>query len=73
MTAEWRPFSYSRKEETRPPRGDELVWIFDEFYHGVTVGYFDGFTFRHWSGSDDVSVTHWAPLEKPEAPQNVTP
>jgi hypothetical protein len=64
---EWRPFSYDDKAATKPA-DSALVWVMEEFYEGVTVGYFDGFTFRVWSGSDDCSVTHWAPITYPGAP-----
>lgn len=68
MSVEWHEFDYENKAATKPP-SDELVWIVEQFYYeGVTLGYFDGFTFRLWHGSDDCSVTHWAPLEYPEWP-----
>lgn len=68
--AEWRRFDYADKPGTAPAAG-EMVWIAEEFYTpgGVTVGVFDGFTFRVLpSGSDDCSVTHWAPLGRPDPP-----
>lgn len=68
MKAQWHEFYYDSKTDT--PEEQEAVWITEEFYEGgVTIGYFDGFTFRTWVGSDDCSVTHWAPIEYPEAPQ----
>lgn len=64
----WRPFDYDAKAAAAPET-DVLVWIVEEDYaEGVTVGYFDGFTFRTWQGSDDCSVSHWAPLAYPAAP-----
>lgn len=65
---EWHSFNYEDKKSTAPPI-DELVWIMEEYYDGVTIGYFDGFTMRTWSGSDDCYVTHWATLEKPQPPE----
>lgn len=62
----WRPFDYSRRDETRPP-DNELVWIHDEHYRGVTIGYYDGW-WRDLTGHDDISVTHWMPMDKPPAP-----
>lgn len=71
MTApavEWHEFDYARKPETMPPHGD-LVWIVEELYEeGVTLGFFDGFTFNTWTGSDDCHVTHWAEIAFPPAP-----
>lgn len=64
----WNLFRYEDKASTRPPN-DDLVWIVEEFYEeGVTLGYFDGYTFRTWGGSDDCSVSAWAPIEYPEPP-----
>lgn len=65
---DWRRFDYDDKRTTAPV-ADELVWIVEEFYEqGVTIGYFDGFTFRVWSGSDDCHVSSWAPIRYPEPP-----
>lgn len=65
---QWKPFDYENKKATAPPAG-ELVWIVEEYYfEGVTVGYFDGYTMRTWTGSDDCSVTYWAPIEFPVPP-----
>lgn len=65
---DWRPYDRTAKTTTAPP-ADALVWIYERFYEeGVTVGYFDGFTFRTWTGSDDCSVSHWAPIEFPAVP-----
>lgn len=67
LPAEWHEFSYDNKPGTAPP-ADKLVWIYEEYYAGgVTIGYFDGFTFRVWHGSDACSVTKWAPIIYPEA------
>jgi hypothetical protein len=69
VTVEWHQYNREDKPNTTPANVDELVWIFETFYTGgVDVGYFDGFTFRMWSGSDDCNVTHWAPMETPEPP-----
>jgi hypothetical protein len=50
------------------------VWINEEYYHGVTFGYYDGggWWCTYW-GSDDCHVSHWAPIEKPDAPEVVNP
>lgn len=67
---EWHSYDYSDKT-TAPPRemAEELVWIVERYAGGVDVGYFDGFTFRTWSGSDDCHVTHWAEMAYPEPPE----
>lgn len=70
---EWRPFDYDNRKKTAPPKElhDELVWIHEEHYHGVTLGYYDhGGWWCTWTGSDDCSVSHWAPLEKPDPPED---
>lgn len=64
----WRRFDFDDKKATAPPT-DELVWIVEDFYeNGTTLGYFDGFTFRTYSGSDDCSVSWWAPITYPDPP-----
>jgi hypothetical protein len=63
---DWMPYDHDDKGGTAPDV-ETLVWINERFYHGVTLGYFDGFTFRIWSGSDDCLVSHWAPLVRPGA------
>lgn len=70
---EWHAFDYDNKAKTAPPRDlhHELLWVVEEFYEqGVTLGYFDGFTFHTWNGSDDCSVSHWAQIDYPEPPQD---
>lgn len=66
-SVEWRQFDYFSKPATAPDE-NELVWVREENDRAVTLGYFDGFTFRIWTGTDDCSITHWAPLEYPDAP-----
>jgi hypothetical protein len=63
----WTPFDYEDKNATKPPTetDGDLFWIIDDFYYGVTAGYFDGFTWRNWQGSDDICVTHWMPMAQP--------
>lgn len=66
---EWRRFDYENKAETAP-KGSDLVWIVEDYYSsGVDIGYFDGFTFRTSAGSDDCSVSWWAPITYPEPPE----
>jgi hypothetical protein len=68
--AEWTPFDYDARDANPLPTPGELVWIVEEFYgERVVAGYFDGFTWRVWHGSDDCSVTHWMPMTKPEEPK----
>lgn len=50
------------------PKVGEPIWVFDEYYSGVTVGMFDGRGFCTLATSDDCLVTHWAPMEYPSAP-----
>lgn len=68
MKVQWHRFNYDDKEVTAPV-ADHMVWIMEMFREPhVTLGYFDGFTFRLWTGTDDCEVTHWAHIELPEAP-----
>ena len=74
MTIEWKPFDYTRKAETKPRHVDVLYWIIEEFYEqGVTLGYFDGFTWRTSWGSDDCSVSWWAEIQYPDPPPDWAP
>lgn len=67
---EWRRFDYNDKASTAPV-AERLVWIVEQFYEeGVTLGYFDGYTFRTWRGSDDCSVSWWAEIEYPPVPMS---
>jgi hypothetical protein len=72
-TVKWRPFDSADKAGTAPARG-ELVWIAPAADYGipVTVGHFDGFTFRDKDGYDDLRVTHWAPIAWADPPQDGT-
>ncbi len=46
------------------------VWVLDDYYHEyVTIGYWDGFTWRLWYGTDDCNVSHWAKIEIPDVPR----
>ena len=68
MKIVWKSFDYDHKDETAP-EVDTLVWIVDDNYFGVTLGYFDGFTMRTWNGDDDCSVLYWASIVKPAPPR----
>lgn len=68
MKVDWHAFDYADKANTAPPAG-ELVWIREDFYEdGVTLGQFDGWTFTTYWGSDDCSVSWWAPIVRPDDP-----
>lgn len=69
MKVKWNKYNPKDKENTAPTELDTLVWIVEENYDLERLGYFDGFTFRIWSGSDDCSVTHWAEIEYPDYPK----
>ena len=64
----WIPYDYENKKECSTPEPHTLVWIFEEFYDGVTLGYMIYNSWHNWQGNDDVSVSHWMPLEYPEDP-----
>ncbi len=66
---EWHPFDYEDKAATAPKHHYEPVWIADPDTPGrADIGYFDGYTFRLWGGSDDVSVQAWAEITYPAYP-----
>ncbi|MEV8439159.1 hypothetical protein AB0425_17430 [Actinosynnema sp. NPDC051121] len=66
--SQWRRFDYEHKQATAPPV-DQLVWIVEDHYSDIPdIGYFDGFTMRLAHGSDDCSVSWWAPITYPEPP-----
>lgn len=67
----WQPFDYENKPGPGvAPHAYALVWIADrDAATGVDLGYFDGYTFRLWGGSDDVTVTHWAEIVWPKPPK----
>jgi hypothetical protein len=77
---EWIPFHHpsdgevEKKSDNQLPDRDKLVWVFDTFYDGVTIGFYthngnpdDGW-WVNYTGSDDVGIDYWMPLEYPEAP-----
>lgn len=67
-SVDWRPFDYKNKTFTAPPH-DVPVWIRENQYvEGVTIGFFDGFTFCTWTGSNDCHVSWWADLDYPDDP-----
>lgn len=72
MTSAWIPYDPDDKEVNPLPDNGVHVWIHDAYYEGVTIGMRDGNSRNGWwlnaSGSDDVGVTHWMPLEVPPAP-----
>jgi hypothetical protein len=65
---EWHPFNYENKKAKPEPPAYDIVWVV-ESGDGITLGYFDGFTFRLWHGSDDCEVLYWAEIDYPEGPK----
>jgi hypothetical protein len=68
----WRRYDHPRKPSTAPPRG-ELVWVYEEYDLGVTVGFFNGSCMSLWTGDETFSFTHWMPMRAPEAPDDPWP
>lgn len=64
----WTRFDYNDKANTAPKHGDPVLIREDFYEEGVTLGYFDGYTFRTWAGSDDCSVSYWAEIHYPADP-----
>lgn len=67
----WIPYNVDEdfvgdSDNELPSKGD-LVWIFDTFYDGVTLGRWVGW-WETAEGSDDVGVAAWTPLVKPPPP-----
>lgn len=67
MTVQWHRFDYNNKRRTCPPSRTGLCWVVDDTDSGVTIGEYDGYTWRV-GGSDDCSVSWWAPINYPPAP-----
>lgn len=72
-SVEWRAFDYEDEDTTAPPKElrGELVWIHEEYYDGVTFGFYEYDKWHTWTGSDDCSVSHWAPIEYPIPPTEI--
>jgi hypothetical protein len=52
---------------------NQLVWVYEEYGIGVTIGYFNGETMALWTGSTEDSVTHWRWIDPPEPPADPWP
>lgn len=80
--SDWMPYDHDSKTANALPaitesRCSDIVWVYDEFYSGVTLarwtqngedpsrGWWEAIT----SQKDDIGVTHWQPLAKPAQPQ----
>jgi len=59
--------------DNRVPSHSDYVWVYDDYYHGVTVGRWTGAWWETADGSDDVLVSAWMEMEKPEAPAEEYP
>ena len=64
MKVNWHRFDYEKKKETAP-EPEKIVWIIEDDT-AASLGYFDGFTFRLWTGTDDCYVSYWAEVEFPD-------
>lgn len=68
----WRRYDHHDKSGTAPPHG-ELVWVYEEYELGVTVGFFNGRCMSLWNGDETFTFSHWMPLTAPEAPEDPWP
>lgn len=68
----WHRYDQHDREATAPLR-NHLVWVYEEYGIGVTIGYFNGETMVLWTGSTDGSVTHWRRIDPPEPPADPWP
>lgn len=69
--ADWREYNRYDKKNTTPSATGVLVWVWEAGFQGdpgVSLGYFDGLSFRMWWGTDDCDITHWAPIDFPAGP-----
>jgi hypothetical protein len=64
----WHPYNWNDKEATKPPKIYTLYWIKEDQEDEITMGYFDGFTWHLWGGSDDCSASAWAEITYPGGP-----
>lgn len=68
----WTPFDPDDRFVNPLPAPGELVWVYEEFYEGVTVGEWVGGWWETSEHKDDVSVTHWMPMARPDGPKEKT-
>ncbi len=68
----WIPYDRDSQRELQImnalPDAGVLVWIYDNAYHGVTPGIWQGSWWETYWGSDDVAVLAWMPMEFPDDP-----
>lgn len=64
----WTPFDYENETANPLPPIGEPVWVNEKFYEGVTIGYWADGWWETPEHKDDVWVSHWMPLTKPEPP-----
>jgi hypothetical protein len=67
MSPQWTPYDNDARDANPLPKPYVEVWVFDEFYEGVTIGMWCGkwwetYATRNWT------VTHWQPITKPDPP-----
>ncbi len=80
--SDWIPYDHDDQAANPLPeitrRESELCWVFDEFYEGVTIAYLTQWQSGRvsWIGigsnKDDIGVTFWQPIVKPEPPETIS-
>ncbi len=54
--------------DPKNPPPHEYVWVFDRYYLGVTVGYWNSHQMCTVRYRDDCSVSHWMLMDLPPPP-----
>lgn len=67
----WIPFDYEDKQANPLPPNGEPVWVYDDFYSGVTIGWYWNWWETHDS-KDDCHIDAWMPIVKPAPPGGVS-
>lgn len=63
---DWIPYDYEQPDASQQlPAVDQLVWVFDTYYEGLTLGRWNGRGWRGVNQGDDIGVVAWMPLQWP--------
>lgn len=65
MSLDWTPFDHEHWSANPLPEPDEMVWVFDAYYEGITLGWWNGTGWRGVDQGDDIGVMAWMPLQRP--------
>lgn len=70
MAYNWVEFRSLEEDNFRgedPPQPD-YYWVLERFYHGITIAQWHADSGFSVNGSDDIFVTHWCEIPRPDNP-----